>query len=49
MSTISLALDSGKHSTKGLCRINHEWLNMKIRTKGHEIENMGVEIARDRR
>ncbi len=47
MSTISLALDSGKHSTKGLCRINNEWLKMKIRTKGQEIENMGVEIARD--
>ena len=47
MSTISVAIDSGKHSTKAVSRSNQEWIKMKIRTKGQEVENLGVEIARN--
>ena len=47
MSTISVAIDSGKHSTKAVTRSHQEWIKLKIRTKGQEVENLGVEIARN--
>ena len=45
LNTLALAVDSGRHSTKGIFKINGILQRLMFRTKGQKVENLSIEPA----
>ncbi|GEQ15602.1 ParM/StbA family protein [Clostridium butyricum] len=45
MKKILIAIDTGKHTTKAITKINGEIIKIKFRTKVKKVDNLGVDIT----
>lgn len=45
MKNLYIAIDTGKHTTKAIAKINNEIVKIKFRTKVKKVNNLGVDIT----